>query len=44
MRLQRLVTRGYRNLVDLDWEPSPGGVAILGSNAQGKTNLLEAIY
>jgi DNA replication and repair protein RecF len=44
VRLQRLVTRGYRNLVDLDWEPPPGGVAILGSNAQGKTNLLEAIY
>jgi DNA replication and repair protein RecF len=44
VRLQRLVARGYRNLVDLDCEPPAGGVAILGSNAQGKTNLLEAIY
>jgi DNA replication and repair protein RecF len=44
VRLQRLVTRGYRNLVDLDCEPPAAGVAILGSNAQGKTNLLEAIY
>lgn len=44
MRLQRLVTRGYRNLADLDCEPPLAGAAILGSNAQGKTNLLEAIY
>ena len=44
MRLQRLVTRGYRNLADLDCELPEAGAAILGSNAQGKTNLLEAIY
>ena len=44
MRLQRLVARGYRNLADLDCEPPPSGVAILGANGQGKTNLLEAIY
>jgi DNA replication and repair protein RecF len=44
VRLQRLVARGYRNLADLDCEPPPSGVAILGANAQGKTNLLEAIY
>jgi DNA replication and repair protein RecF len=44
VRLQRLVTRGYRNLADLDCEAPAAGAAILGSNAQGKTNLLEAIY
>jgi DNA replication and repair protein RecF len=44
VRLQRLVSRGYRNLADLECEPPPSGVAILGANAQGKTNLLEAIY
>jgi DNA replication and repair protein RecF len=44
VRLQRLVARGYRNLVDLECEPPPSGAAILGANAQGKTNLLEAIY
>ena len=44
MRLQRLVARGYRNLADLECEPPPSGVAILGANGQGKTNLLEAIY
>ena len=44
MRLNRLVARGYRNLADLERRAPPRGVAILGANAQGKTNLLEAIY
>jgi DNA replication and repair protein RecF len=44
VRLQRLVTRGYRNLADLDCKLPEAGAAILGLNAQGKTNLLEAIY
>ena len=43
MRLRHLVARGFRNLADLECEPPPDGVAILGGNAQGKTNLLEAI-
>jgi DNA replication and repair protein RecF len=44
VRLERLVARGFRNLADLDCEPSPAGAAILGANGQGKTNLLEALY
>jgi DNA replication and repair protein RecF len=44
VRLRRLVARGFRNLGDLDRELPPGGVALLGANAQGKTNLLEAVY
>lgn len=44
MRLRRLVARGYRNLADLEREIPARGVALLGDNAQGKTNLLEAIY
>ena len=44
MRLSRLVARGYRNLTNLECVPPASGVAILGANAQGKTNLLEAIY
>jgi DNA replication and repair protein RecF len=44
VRLRRLVARGFRNLDDLDVELPPGGVALLGANAQGKTNLLEAAY
>jgi DNA replication and repair protein RecF len=39
-----LVARGYRNLAGLEREAPPKGVALLGDNAQGKTNLLEAIY
>ena len=44
MWLRRLVARGYRNLADLDREAPSPGVVLLGANAQGKTNLLEAIY
>ena len=44
MRLRNLIARGYRNLADLEREAPPRGVALLGANAQGKTNLLEAIY
>ncbi len=44
MLLSSLIARGYRNLADLEREVSPRGVALLGANAQGKTNLLEAIY
>ena len=44
MRLRHLVARGFRNLADLECEPPAAGLAILGANAQGKTNLLEAIY
>jgi DNA replication and repair protein RecF len=34
----------FRNLDRVDWEPHPRANLILGSNAQGKTNLLEAIF
>jgi DNA replication and repair protein RecF len=44
VRLGRLVARGFRNLVDLDRETPSTGLVLLGANAQGKTNLLEAIY
>ena len=44
MHIRRLVARGYRNLADLDREPPTPGLVLLGANAQGKTNLLEAIY
>ena len=44
MRLERLVARGFRNLADVDLALPPGGVALLGDNGQGKTNLLEAVY
>ena len=44
MRIRRLVARGYRNIADLDREAPERGLVLLGANAQGKTNLLEAIY
>jgi DNA replication and repair protein RecF len=44
VRLRRLVARGFRNLADLDCAVPGRGLALLGSNAQGKTNFLEAVY
>jgi DNA replication and repair protein RecF len=44
VRLRHLVARGFRNLADLECEPPASGLVLLGANAQGKTNLLEAIY
>ncbi len=44
MHLSRLEVRNFRNLAAQVLEFPPGGVALLGENAQGKSNLLEAIY
>lgn len=44
MHLSRLKLRDFRNYQRLEAEFSPGFHLILGVNAQGKTNLLEAIY
>ncbi len=44
MRLRRLAARGFRNLQDLDCALPAPGIALLGDNAQGKTNFLEALY
>jgi DNA replication and repair protein RecF len=42
--LSRLHLRNWRNAAEQVLELPPGGVAIIGDNGQGKTNLLEAIY
>lgn len=42
--LRRLVVRGFRNLERLDTSVPADGVAVVGENGHGKTNLLEAIY
>ncbi|MDH5760750.1 MAG: DNA replication/repair protein RecF [Gemmatimonadota bacterium] len=44
MRLSVLRLRHFRNLGVQDLDVPPEGVAIIGDNAQGKSNLLEAIY
>lgn len=44
MHLARLRLRDFRNYARMDSEFTPGFHLLLGDNAQGKTNVLEAIY
>jgi len=44
MRLERISLSGFRNYDEETAEFSPGVNVISGANAQGKTNLLEAVY
>lgn len=44
MHLSRLVLRNYRNIESLDIDPDKDFNILWGNNAQGKTNILEAIY
>ena len=44
MRVRRLQLTDYRNFPRLDLSLPGGPVAIVGRNAQGKSNLLEAVY
>lgn len=44
MKLTRLEADGFKNLHSIVMEPDPSYNLILGENAQGKTNLLEAIW
>ncbi len=44
MNLRRLKIENFRNLAAVDLVPGPGVNVIYGENAQGKTNLIEAIY
>lgn len=44
MYLKRLALRHFRNLGIQSLEFPPEGAAIVGDNAQGKSNLLEAVY
>lgn len=44
MILKKIKLIDFRNYNNLYWEPYAGTNFINGSNAQGKTNLLEAIY
>ena len=43
-RLRRLEVRDFRNLEHVELTPPAEGVAVIGENGQGKTNLLESIY
>ncbi|NPA93730.1 MAG: DNA replication/repair protein RecF [Chloroflexi bacterium] len=44
MRLKRLSLQNFRNYVRLDEDLPAGTIVLVGANAQGKTNLLEAVY
>ena len=44
MYLSRLALTNYRNFQSLELSLPPGTVFIMGANAQGKSNLLEAAY
>jgi DNA replication and repair protein RecF len=44
MRLTHLSLHNFRNYVRLDLDLSAGVTVLIGDNAQGKTNLLEAVY
>ncbi|MFQ5872366.1 MAG: AAA family ATPase, partial [Dehalococcoidia bacterium] len=44
MYLEHLSLTNFRNFSSLDLGLSPGPVVLCGANAQGKTNLLEAVY
>jgi DNA replication and repair protein RecF len=43
MKILSVRMNGFRNLADLDLEFTPGVNIFIGHNAQGKTNLLEAL-
>ena len=44
MRLTSVAADGFKNLKAVQFSPSPHYNLIIGENAQGKTNLLEAIW
>jgi DNA replication and repair protein RecF len=44
MHLRRLVLHNFRNIDQVEAFPDPGFNILWGENAQGKTNILEAIY
>lgn len=44
VRLSALTLRHFRNLGNQELEIPPDGLALVGDNAQGKSNFLEAIY
>lgn len=44
MRVERLSAEGFRNLAAEEIRPAPGVNILYGDNAQGKTNVLEALW
>ena len=42
--LERIVLRDFRNFAREELQLPPDGIAVVGDNGHGKTNLLEAVY
>ena len=44
MKLKKLILKNYRNYKDFEYNFSKNKTLIIGKNAQGKTNILEAVF
>ena len=44
MRIEKLQLKNFRNYEQAQLCPAPGITVLYGENAQGKTNLMEAMY
>lgn len=44
MRIESILLKGFRNYTEADIRPCGGITVFTGNNAQGKTNILEAVY
>jgi len=44
VKLKKIEISNFRNINDLEYTPAPGLNVFIGDNAQGKTNILEAIF
>lgn len=44
MKLKKLILKNYRNYEDFEYNFSKNKTLIIGKNAQGKTNILEAVF
>jgi DNA replication and repair protein RecF len=44
MRFQKVRLTNFRNYRETEFKPAPGMNLLLGANAQGKSNLIEALY
>ena len=44
MLIKKLTLTNFRNYEACEFAPEPGINLIVGENAQGKTNLLEAVF
>ena len=44
MIVKNLTSKGFRNFDEIEFFPSKNMNVIYGNNAQGKTNIIEAIF